>query len=267
MPTKKTTFDIQSMPQEDSHRGETKAEPLTMSHARQKPQAEALDPIQVSHPIQQAVTTKLESSHEQPVMTESPDTSETNGGLQPTQTTPSGVGLPETPVTPPSAEASLPRTLDPATTLVARQIQESIAQGIQQDSRQIILRLDPPELGRVAIRFQEDDQGITGVLEVQRSQTRHDIQQALPEIIQHLQNSGVQIKRIEVLLSANADPETFEDQAFSQAQDQGFEQQQTSGNNTAHRSPSFRWASSPGGAVPQPRQEQYVSDQGIDMLI
>jgi flagellar hook-length control protein FliK len=177
---------------------------------------------------------------------------------------------PEIQATPNASEVTLPRSLDPAPTPVTRQIQDSIALGVQQNSKQIVIRLDPPELGRVAIRFQEDSQGITGILEVQKSQTRHDIQHALPGIIQQLQDSGVQIKRVEVVLSANADDadtETFEDQASDQTQDQTLEHQQTSDQYNARRNPAYGWPASPDQGVHTPTQEEYASDQGINLLI
>ena len=54
----------------------------------------------------------------------------------------------------------------------------------------MVIRLDPPELGQVTLRFIERPEGITGVLHVEQSQTRQEIERALPEIIQNLQNAG-----------------------------------------------------------------------------
>ncbi|NQV32633.1 MAG: flagellar hook-length control protein FliK [Phycisphaeraceae bacterium] len=254
------TSEIQSMPQET----QAKAETVNTSPVEQTPQTDAPEPIQVTRPVQQAFTAMIEPSQGQPA-----DTSETTAALesaQSTSTTPVLSPL-ETQAASTVSEVALPRTLDPAPTSVARQIQNSIALGVQQNSNQIVIRLDPPELGRVAIRFEESSQGITGMLEVQKSQTRHDIQQALPQIILQLQDSGVQIKRVEVVLSADADAETFEDKAFAQTQDQNLEHQQNSEQNKAQRNPAYSWSSSSNQGAGHQAQEQYVSDQGINLLI
>ncbi len=255
-------FEVQSIPEAAPRDIKGKVEPLDPPSMERVPRTNAPEPIQVIRPGQQTTTTMLESSLTQPA-----NTPETSVALEVDQSAMPAVTAPETQAAPEAAEVTLPRSLNPTSNPLPRQIQESIALGVQQNSRQLVIRLDPPELGRVAIRFQEDSQGITGVLEVQKSQTRHDIQQALPEIVQQLQDSGVQIKRVEVLLSADADAETFEDQAFAQAQDQNLEQQQTSEQNNARRTPTHGWPSSREEGIHARTQNQYASDEGIDLLI
>ncbi|MHC4646019.1 MAG: flagellar hook-length control protein FliK [Planctomycetota bacterium] len=75
---------------------------------------------------------------------------------------------------------------------VGRQVLESIQNSLRNGDQQITIRLNPPELGRVLIRFQEQQDQITGLLEVSKTQTRHQIEQALPQIIRSLQDAGVQ---------------------------------------------------------------------------
>ncbi|MEK7993231.1 MAG: flagellar hook-length control protein FliK [Planctomycetota bacterium] len=67
--------------------------------------------------------------------------------------------------------------------------------------RQITVRLNPPELGHVFIKLQEHEAGLTGILEVSRSQTRFEIERALPEIIRNLADCGIQVRRFDVVLS------------------------------------------------------------------
>jgi flagellar hook-length control protein FliK len=256
------TFEIQSIPEAAPRDIKGKTEPLHTPSIKQGLQTDTPAPLQVTAPAPQANTAMFESSQAQPAnMPGNPAPVEIDPSNMPTLT------APDTQTTPEAAEVTLPRSLDPTSNPLPRQIQDTIALAVQQNSRQLVIRLDPPELGRVAIRFQEDSQGITGVLEVQRSQTRHDIQQALPEIIQQLQDSGVPVKRIEVLLSADADAETFEDQAFAQARDQDLEHQQGSEQNKARRNPAYGWPSSNEEEVHRRAQDQYASDQGINLLI
>ena len=92
---------------------------------------------------------------------------------------------------------------------IGRQILESIrSQQDQQGAERLItVRLNPPELGKVFIKLQEHQAELTGVLEVSRSQTRFEIEHALPEIIRNLADSGIQVKRLDVMLSDPGRPE------------------------------------------------------------
>jgi flagellar hook-length control protein FliK len=84
---------------------------------------------------------------------------------------------------------------------VREQIQMSVQNSLQQGARQITIHLNPPELGRVSIKFVEKAGELTGTIETSNSQTRADIQQALPDILRSLDQSGISIKRIDVSLS------------------------------------------------------------------
>ena len=114
---------------------------------------------------------------------------------------------------------------------IGKQILESIQKPLSQEGQdqQITVRLNPPELGKVFIKFQEQDDQIIGLLEVSKTQTRIEIQQALPQIIRSLQDSGIQIKRLDVVLSEEEQPEqeAFRDQSLQN----GWAQQQDSTNS------------------------------------
>jgi hypothetical protein len=86
---------------------------------------------------------------------------------------------------------------------IGKQILESVQRSVSQQGidQQITVRLNPPELGKVLIKFQQHDTELTGLMEVSKTQTRFEIEQALPQIIRNLADSGIQIKRLEVTLS------------------------------------------------------------------
>ncbi len=86
---------------------------------------------------------------------------------------------------------------------ISKQILESIHGSPSQQGaeRQITVRLNPPELGRVFIKLQEHQAGLTGILEVSKSQTRFEIEHALPEIIRNLADCGIQVRRFDVVVS------------------------------------------------------------------
>jgi flagellar hook-length control protein FliK len=86
---------------------------------------------------------------------------------------------------------------------VGKQILESIQSSLthQDGEQQITIRLNPPELGKVLIRFQEQNTELTGLLEVNKLETRIEIEQALPQMIRYLADCGIQIRRLDVMLS------------------------------------------------------------------
>jgi len=113
---------------------------------------------------------------------------------------------------------------------IGKQILESVQRSIsqQETDRQITVRLNPPELGRVLIKFQQQGTEITGLMEVGKAQTRFEIEQALPQIIRNLADCGIQIRRLEVTLSNEQQPGqgTFGNQSLQS----DTSQQQHSGN-------------------------------------
>ena len=110
---------------------------------------------------------------------------------------------------------------------VGKQIFESIHSSIAQrgGDKQITVNLNPPELGQVSIKFQEQDAQLIGLLEVSKTQTRSEIEQALPQIVRNLSDSGINIKRLEVVLTTGEQTEreaTREDSLFYNQQQQNF---------------------------------------------
>ncbi len=144
-------------------------------------------------------------------------------------------GTPATELTTNSAEATktveLPSQTSPnsISASVGQQIQESVRSSFSQEgqNQQITIKLNPPELGKVLIKFQEQDNQITGLLEVSKTQTRIEIEQAIPQIIRGLQDSGIQIKRLDVVLSheGQQDQGALRDSASGELQN-GWAQQQ-----------------------------------------
>ena len=81
---------------------------------------------------------------------------------------------------------------------IREQISLSVQNSLGQGERQITIHLNPPELGRVSIKFTERAGELSGMIETTNSQTRAEIQQSIPEILRSLEQSGVSIKRIDV---------------------------------------------------------------------
>jgi flagellar hook-length control protein FliK len=91
---------------------------------------------------------------------------------------------------------------------VGEQIIESMRASLNEVDlpRQIMVRLEPPELGNILVRFQEQEDEITGLLEFSKPETKYEIEHTLPQIIRTLADCGVQIKRLDVHLSDQFEP-------------------------------------------------------------
>jgi flagellar hook-length control protein FliK len=84
---------------------------------------------------------------------------------------------------------------------IGEQIRDSMHASLARGDRQVVIRLHPPELGSVLVRFGEQNAQIHGVLEVSRAETRREVEQALPEVLRSLQDLGLQVRRVEVTVS------------------------------------------------------------------
>jgi flagellar hook-length control protein FliK len=137
------------------------------------------------------------------------------------------------------ANGSLPDTA----AAIREQICNSIQGSIQQGQNQITIHLNPPELGRVSIQFSEQGKGLTGLLEATNPQTRAEIRQAIPEIIRSLEESGITVKRLDVMLSDLPRQSNQESSRNNSSQDMWWQSGQSglqnSGGNKSSYNPSY----------------------------
>jgi flagellar hook-length control protein FliK len=156
---------------------------------------------------------------------------------------------------------------------IGKQILESIHSSISQQGaeRQITIRLNPPELGKVSITFRQQDAELTGLMEVSKAQTRVEIEQTLPQIIRNLADSGIHIKRFEVILSN--EEQTGQGTLGNQSMQSGGAHQQNSANhgtpgNDQNINESNEWlASNNRYENLSELQEVLITDGSIDMLV
>ena len=83
---------------------------------------------------------------------------------------------------------------------VHEQVTSAVAVASYKVGQKIAVNLNPPELGRISIKFEKNGDEVIGRVEVERSQTKSQIDLNLSQIVQNLQDSGVQLKRLEVVL-------------------------------------------------------------------
>jgi len=88
---------------------------------------------------------------------------------------------------------------------ISPQIAVSIEGSLRQGDTNLTIYLNPPELGKVLVRFQQQQDQITILLEASKPETRREIELTLPQIMRSLQDSGVQIRRLEVSAPSGSD--------------------------------------------------------------
>ena len=119
-------------------------------------------------------------------------------------------------------------------------MQNSVNVALSRNQDQITVNLNPPELGRVTIKFIENQNQISGVLLVEKAQIRAEMERALPQIIRNLEGAGIQVKRIDVEVydQNNTNQQASKDHGFqgSFSAQQDSDQDQSDSNHTASTS-------------------------------
>jgi len=114
----------------------------------------------------------------------------------------------------PSSAADLKNDLQTASRDIGRQIADSINSAANNNTKQITIRLNPPELGRVVIKISQQDSHIDAVLEASRPETKEQLQQAFSQVSKNLADSGISLRQFEVRSAAQ--PRGGFESAFSQ---------------------------------------------------
>ncbi len=128
--------------------------------------------------------------------------------------------------------------------------------------REIRITLNPPELGRVQIRFTETDGQVHGHLQAENAQTRQQIERHVPEILAALQNQGLQVRRIDV--TPEQPPVQHQSQASRDNADQGlsqFHDAHADAERSAHQGHNAHHSAQPSSAWVEPAANQGVGVQ------
>jgi len=112
---------------------------------------------------------------------------------------------------------------DPA---VANQVTEALRARLAHQGEQVVVRLDPPELGRIRVTFRGEGNELRAVMEVDNAKTLSELQREAPPLIQRLADSGIQLRRLEFVLNEPAASQGGEGAYAQPQQGHGFQQQQ-----------------------------------------
>ena len=137
-------------------------------------------------------------------------------------------------------------------------------------THQITLRLNPPELGMVRIKFEEQENQISGLLQVSKAQTRYEVERTLPSIVQNLVDSGIQVKRLEVMLTNQEQQQSFNNELLQDGlfQQHHFSPEDNDPNNYSDIGPSQSGLyESETGYQDSPQPQLQLSANSINVLI
>ena len=121
----------------------------------------------------------------------------------------------------------------------SQQVLRNLQNAVQNDIQTIQITLAPAGLGAVRIQLDKIGEEISGVLEVQKPETRQEIEKALPNIIASLDSQGIQVRKIDISQMPNQDqqqrqfsPENAGDWALRYEMSEG-RQHRSGGTGTA----------------------------------
>lgn len=151
---------------------------------------------------------------------------------------------------------------------VVAQLTQALRAGGGQAGQQITVRLDPPELGLVRMILHDDGAALRGVVEVSNPRTYAELQQEMPGLAQRLADSGVDLRRIEVVLTeqGRGDLADADDSAGLNENRQGRQQGDQGEGQSAgeiEESPGAPGAAATSGAG----ANDYVGEESINVWI
>lgn len=138
-----------------------------------------------------------------------------SGGIEIIQQSSGGVGPGAAGETAPSGPAAQAED-----TSVAGQLTQTLRTRGGEVGQEIILRLHPPELGQVRMTLQAEGDHVRGVLVVENPRTYGQLHQEMPALVQRLADSGVDLRRLEIVLDERPDASTS-DGSSSMPRDEG----------------------------------------------
>lgn len=81
---------------------------------------------------------------------------------------------------------------------VLRQVENGAFRNLGQGNKQLVIRLDPPDLGRVSVILQVRGKELQAVLRTTHQETSHALQDQLGQLRTQLEDQGLRVSRLEV---------------------------------------------------------------------
>ncbi|MBN1943981.1 MAG: flagellar hook-length control protein FliK [Phycisphaerae bacterium] len=166
-------------------------------------------------------------------------------------------------------------TSQPATTPAGANLTEQIATHIQTRrddlGQEMVVRLDPPELGKVRIELRSEQGELTGVIRADNPRTLAELQREAPALLQRLSEAGVQIKTLEMHMGDTSQQGRGE-QSFAQAQNAYSMFQHNGGDGRGY---GYHQNAPAASGEPMPddpnawsdENGQYISDSALNVVL
>jgi len=110
----------------------------------------------------------------------------------------------------------------------ARQLANFLHRQTAKPGDEMVLHLDPPELGKIKMAFKAEGNNLRMVMEIENSRTLEEIQRSAPALLQRLNDSGINVGKMDLL----SDESTREDQTSSSPNGEGLEKDPDSNNSS-----------------------------------
>jgi len=107
------------------------------------------------------------------------------------------------------------------TNSIVNQVTEQIRSSMTRGREQISIALDPPELGRIMIKFQQRNGEIVGIVEADKARTHREIADEMPMLVKSLNESGIAVKRVEVVLTEQQTQDSLSDNSANENNNTG----------------------------------------------
>jgi flagellar hook-length control protein FliK len=152
---------------------------------------------------------------------------------------------------------------------VSEKLQATIANSVKEGQNQVTVRLDPPELGKVTIQLRQEDGQITGSLEFSKAETKSQVQQLLPQVINNLQNSGIAVKKLDVIQTSVDNSNTYQQYRDGFADQQAYEQRQFNQNGSyGSFSSGYDWVTGQSSYSSESiYSDSYIEDDAVNILV
>jgi flagellar hook-length control protein FliK len=143
------------------------------------------------------------------------------------------------------------------------QIAVAVRNASDKIGQKVSVSLNPPELGKISIKFEKDGDQVSGCLQVEKPDTKSHIESNLSQIIQNLHDAGIQLKRFDIILQ---DQSVRSQQEFAgQAQPDGSQNRNFEADNNSNDP-------KPGIAgdihlIHSLQSDSYISDKAVNILV
>jgi len=101
----------------------------------------------------------------------------------------------------PELQAARPSVEAEENASLADQVAQSLRGTLERGGREITLRLNPPELGRVRMSLQAEGREVRGLLEADNVRTLGQLQREAPLLMSRLAEAGIQVRRMDFVLA------------------------------------------------------------------